>query len=214
MTNVQQIEMFEDLIEKVQNVANAIPPANSVPDVESTDNGKVLKATYSEGTGSYDWEDAPNGLPSTQFTQTGDVLTVNEAGDPAWITPSSGLPTITSSDNGKVLTSIYDDKSGTGYAEWQTPSGGGGLTIASYSVDATDFTQEGTSYQAVFDSQGAFTYSVADIVSARIYYAGAFSVPCSIYYIDKTGWAVAVSADDYRTFGSQSGLTIKISLAV
>lgn len=154
------------------------------------------------------------GYPEPTSATDGQVLTADGDGGASWENPqSSGLPTITSYDNGKVLTSIYDDKSGTGYAEWQTPSGGGGgLTIETYSVDATDFTQEGSGYEAVFDSQGAFTYSVDDIVSARIYYNGAFSVPCSIYYIDKTGWAVAVSADDYRTFGSISGLTIKISL--
>ena len=137
MTNVQQIEMFEDLIEKVQNVANAIPPANSVPDVESTDNGKVLKATYSEGTGSYDWEDESGGVPDYSQASQGSVLATQYGGELGWDRPENlmpsdkVLPDITVNDNGKVLQAVYDDKSGA-YASWVTPSGGGGIQTAMF----------------------------------------------------------------------------------
>lgn len=205
-------QVIQGLEEGLGAIAEALSGGSgSYPEPTTATSGQVLTA---DGEGGADWEDAPSGLPSTEGASEGDVLAVDGNGDPAWTTPDSGLPTITEYDNGKVLTALYDDKSGIGHADWLNPSGGSGLTIDTYSIDATDFTQEGTGYVAVFDSQGAFTYSVADIVSARIYYTGACSLSCSIHYIDKTGWAVAISADDYNTMGSASGFTLKICLQV
>ena len=47
-----------------------------VPAVTSGDNGKVLKATYSNGAGSFGWDTAPSELPSVTGN-AGKVLTVN-----------------------------------------------------------------------------------------------------------------------------------------
>lgn len=55
--------------------AISVDPGN-VPPVESTDNGKVLTASYSEGTGAFEWATAPNELPSIG-SNAGKVLAVN-----------------------------------------------------------------------------------------------------------------------------------------
>ena len=213
MTNVQQIEMFEDLIEKVQNVANAIPPANPVPDVTSEDDGKVLKATYSGGEGSYDWEDESGGVPDYSQASQGSVLATQYSGNLGWDRPEdllpegSLLPAITGNDNGKVLQAVYNDKSAS-YAQWVTPSGGGGVGSTTYTVNGSDFVQHGSSYEVVFAND--YVVDVTSVLSARIYYSGEFSVPCSIIYVDKTGMMAQVTADDYLYIDSTSGLTLKI----
>jgi hypothetical protein len=65
----------------------------SVPDVTSSDDGKILQATYSGGEGSY-----------------------------AWTTPPSAdeVPDVTSSDDGKLLKATYTG--GTGSYAWETVS--------------------------------------------------------------------------------------------
>lgn len=71
---------------------------DEVPSVGSTDNGKVLTAIYSDGTGSYSWETVP--------------------------TPSvDEVPTVGSTDDGKVLTATYSG--GEGSYAWATPAAGG-----------------------------------------------------------------------------------------
>ena len=68
-----------------------------VPAVTSTDDGKILTATYSGGEGTFGWASTPS---------------VDE------------VPTVTSEDDGKVLTATYSG--GTGSYAWATASGGGG----------------------------------------------------------------------------------------
>lgn len=65
----------------------------SVPDVTSSDDGKILQATYSGGEGSY-----------------------------AWTTPPSAdeVPDVTSSDDGKLLKASYSG--GAGSYAWETVS--------------------------------------------------------------------------------------------
>lgn len=46
-------------------VSNAVSGLDEVPTVTSSDNGKVLKATYSGGVGSYAWDTAPGGTTYT-----------------------------------------------------------------------------------------------------------------------------------------------------
>lgn len=250
MYNVTSVKEANAIIGALEDIKNAIPPANPVPDVTSADNGKVLKATYSGGEGSYDWENESGGVPSTvghnlnevlviddttinpptadwysldevlpqmnenNYPSNGDVIAYNSSTNKAeWQTPQgggSGLPDITSSDNGKVLQAYYDDKSGSGYAEWGTPSGGGGLVSTTFTVNASDFVQDGSSYKVVFDSNGEYQGDMGLVISSRIYYSGMCSIPCSIIYIDKTGWIARVSADDYTYIRMTSGLTLKI----
>ena len=84
------------------NSSGTVSVTNPIPAVTSSDDGKVLQATYSGGAGSF-----------------------------AWTTPSGGgnqVPAVTSNDDGKVLTATYSGSTGS-YA-WTTPSGGGGSSSA------------------------------------------------------------------------------------
>ena len=103
--------------------------ADEVPTVTSTDDGKVLKATYSGGTGSYAWASAPSGLPASTSAEEGLALTVDSNGDPLWgsvgwdaignaIFPPTTDPNV---NDGDVLT--YD--STTGMASFQAPAASG-----------------------------------------------------------------------------------------
>jgi hypothetical protein len=60
------------------------PDIRNVPAVGSGDDGKVLKATYSGGVGSYSWDVAPTGLPPSTAQDEGKILGVDSQGDPEW----------------------------------------------------------------------------------------------------------------------------------
>lgn len=79
------------ITENTNNItlAATMPTVDEVPAVTSSDDGKVLKASYSGGTGSYAWSAEP---------------TVDE------------VPAVTSSDDGKVLKATYSG--GTGSYAW------------------------------------------------------------------------------------------------
>ena len=72
-------------------VARAVAGASGeVPEVTSSDNGKVLTAVYDEGGPAVEWAEAQGGLPSSTWSDSGKVLTVDSQGAPAWATlPSS-----------------------------------------------------------------------------------------------------------------------------
>lgn len=63
-------------------VAQAVSGVDAVPDVTSSDNGKVLVATYSGGTGSYAWASAPpaNAIILTSSSTWSDFHTPYSAG--------------------------------------------------------------------------------------------------------------------------------------
>ena len=71
-------------------VAEAISGTGQVPSVTSTDNGKVLKATYAGGVGSFGWDAAPSGVPSTTSSDEGKVLGVTDnQGSLGWVSQTA-----------------------------------------------------------------------------------------------------------------------------
>lgn len=113
-----------------QGEAGWTTPASvdEVPAVTSTDDGKVLKATYSGGVGSYAWATESGGGSSytagTGIDITNDTISVDTT-VVATQTDLSGIeqvPTVTSTDDGKVLTASYSG--GTGSFAWAAAPGG------------------------------------------------------------------------------------------
>ena len=98
-----------------------------VPAVTSGDNGKVLKATYSNGAGSFGWDTAPSELPSVTGN-AGKLLAVNSgATGVEWINAPTELPSVTG-NAGKILAV----NSGATGVEWaNAPSGVELITVTS-----------------------------------------------------------------------------------
>ena len=65
-----------ETITNAQSTYLAIADADEVPEVTSDDNGKVLTATYSEGTSSYAWATPASGL-AVETDGTNYWITVN-----------------------------------------------------------------------------------------------------------------------------------------
>ena len=121
---------------------------DEVPTVGSEDNGKILKATYSEGTGSYSWESAPSTTQvQADWSQTdssavdyiknkpdlSDMATKTWVGAQGFLTDADEVPTVESTDDGKVLTATYSG--GEGSYAWATPAAGG----LSVETDGTNY---------------------------------------------------------------------------
>lgn len=134
--------------------AISVDPGN-VPPVESTDDGKVLTASYGEGGGSFEWSSAPNEVPAVGENDNAKVLTATYSegtGSFAWAAAPSELPDTTGASQGDVL-SI-----GSSGLEWATPSGGG---VTKQVISLTGATHSG-------DTTTTFTFNLA---SANQFYA-------------------------------------------
>lgn len=95
--------------------SNVVPVGESLPEVTTSDNGKLL------GVSSGEWTpvDAPSGLPDITGN-AGKVLKVNAgATGTEWANETTELPAVTSADEGDVLTV---NASG----EWEAAAPGGG----------------------------------------------------------------------------------------
>lgn len=134
-----------------QGVAAITMPTDLVPAVTSSDDGKILKATYSGGTGSYSWDTAPSftqqqsdwtqpnsgsvdyikNKPSVLTLVQGNGMTFTEdsVNNTLTIINAAPVPTVGSGDNGKVLKASYSG--GTASYSWETESGGGGAQVQS-----------------------------------------------------------------------------------
>lgn len=145
---------------------------DEVPAVTSNDDGKVLKATYSGGVGSYAWATESGG--GTSYTAgTGiDISAQNEISVDTTVvatqTDLSGIeqvPTVTSTDDGKVLTASYSG--GTGSFAWATPSGGSSNVFVWEAGTTTN--QE--VYDAIAAGKDIFIHAVesGDNVVYRVY---------------------------------------------
>ena len=194
MYNVTSVKEANDIIGALEDIKNAIPPANAVPDVNSTDNKKVLQAYYGDASSNgYGWASMDGVLAHMGEPSNGDVIAYNSATEKAeWQTPQGGgggLPSITSNDNSKVLTAVYDDKSGSGYAEWQSPSGRVGYVL----LDKTEFTYDDKSGEYSIN-YGAIDKYVLSVVATENYGNGkqkviseySLDTHYSMLYIDGT----------------------------
>ena len=116
--------------------AISVDPGN-VPAVESTDDGKVLTASYGEGGGSFAWATPSGGsdIPEYSADDADKVLgvVVDSSGDTPvasldWVDqPANELPAQLGTA-GQVLTV----NSGATGVEWATPSGGGGSSSSAF----------------------------------------------------------------------------------
>ena len=112
-------------------VAEAISGVKQVPSVGSSDNNKVLKATYSGGTGSYSWEDAPATVTVDQTYNASSTNPQSGTAVAGAIATVNQVPASTSSDVNKVL-----KVNAQGTPEWGTDS-----TVAvdqTYSASSTN----------------------------------------------------------------------------
>lgn len=102
--------------------------ATEVPEVGADDDGKVLKATYSEGVGTYTWEDEGGG--TTDYADLSNKPSINNVTLSGNKTASDlgigEVPEVGVNDDGKVLKASYTG--GVGTYSWQTGGGGGGGT--------------------------------------------------------------------------------------
>ena len=112
---------------------------DEVPAVTSSDDGKILKATYSGGSGSYAWSAEPTVDQTYNASSTNAQSGTAVAGAIAAISVDE-VPAVTSSDDAKVLTATYSG--GVGYYAWAaaqggtTYSAGDGITISNDTIAA------------------------------------------------------------------------------
>lgn len=97
-----------------------VQAVDAVPDVGSSDDGKVLQASYSGGQGSYAW--VTPAAPTVD--QSYNASSTNAQSGTAVAQAIAGIsvdevPDVTSSDDGKVLQATYSQ--GAGSYAWTTP---------------------------------------------------------------------------------------------
>ena len=97
------------------------PTINNVPPVTSSDNGKVLKAEFSGGVGSYSWETAAASQVQADWAQTDSTAVDYIKNKPTIPSGDQLVPPATSADEDKVLT--VDSN---GDPTWAPAQGGGG----------------------------------------------------------------------------------------
>lgn len=154
------------------------PTINNVPAVTSSDDNKVLKASYTGGVGSYSWENESGGTVTDVEVDGTSVV----SGGVASITmPTELVPTVTSSDDGKVLTASYT-------------GGAGSYTWDSLPANSAVFTVDVDSYSDILSAYNAGKTCFAQQAGSKYLYpltmanieGGAFSfwldfVPTTTY---------------------------------
>ena len=116
-------------------VAEAVSSVSGVPSVGSGDDGKVLTADFTGGSGTFSWQDPP-AQEQADWAQTNTAAVDFIKNKPT----INNVPAVGSSDDGKVLTANYTG--GVGSYSWTTPSGGSsytagnGISIANDTISA------------------------------------------------------------------------------
>ena len=105
------------------------PTIRNVPPVTSSDDNKVLKASYTGGVGSYSWEQESGGTVTDVEV---DGVSVVSGGVASITMPTDLVPTVTSNDDAKVLKASYTG--GVGSYSWEAESGG---SVTDVEVDGT-----------------------------------------------------------------------------
>ena len=111
-------------------VAEAVSGVSGVPSVGSGDDGKVLTADFTGGSGTFSWQDPP-AQEQADWAQTNTSAVDFIKNKPT----INNVPAVGSSDDGKVLTANYTG--GVGSYSWVTPSGGTTYT-AGNGIDITN----------------------------------------------------------------------------
>lgn len=171
-----------------------------VPAVGSSDNNKVLKATYSGGSGSFAWADAP---ASGTVDQTYNASSTNAQSGTAVagaLATVNQVPASTSADEDKVLT--VDSN---GDAVWAAAQGGGGgssytfsaplsessgtvsLSLDSATLETKRSTRDMSFDQSLQNSKGYAAGSVGVSGTSDIYVS--MTIPISEEFYGKYAWS-------------------------
>ena len=180
MVKEVKIDKMDELIEALGGGGGGSLPTPTV-----ADNGKVLGVEN----GAYALKD-DEGVDMSA-AQVGQVLTAiaDMQGNviQGWTTPDEGLPVMSSSDNGKVLQAVYNDKSGETTAQWVGIPIIKKLTITSAGVTYDD--KSGNAYMSL-PSGSVFINICFKGNSDAIY-------PVEILYYDNYG-NIYISSTEYQ----------------
>lgn len=190
--------------------AISVDPGN-VPPVESTDDGKVLTASYGAGGGSFEWAAAPNEVPAVGENDNAKVLTATYSegtGSFAWSAAPKELPASLGTA-GQVLTV----NSGATGVEWATPSGGGSSkTTIGYATN--DFSGSASEQYLVVGASSAMTLQpdtqleiTLDIVNKSNSYPGNVTFDINFFYYSNNNYYIWLGTYKQVATWSFAGLT-------
>lgn len=188
MTDTIEIKDLDKLIEAIEEGGGG-GGGSSVPAVTSSDDGKILTASYEGGEGSYSWEDAPNELPDATEASIGDVLSIGEDGL-EWSTPSSG--------GGGAFDTLWSGS--------ETPSSPDAYA-ATLSAALTNYDCIMVEFSKFALSNPAHTVAIVPIgANGSVYYATGYDATISVTFTDSTHISLAGTTSVDVTFYAVKGI--------